>query len=778
MIVKYFNLVLILASLAANAQKGDLSGQVIDADSESAIPFATIIVENSASPLGAVCDENGNFLLQGLNAGRYNITASVIGYAPARIMEVMVNPGKMSRIEFRLKEAYLELGEAEVQVVEKKEEALNSMAIISARQLNAEEARRYAGGFDDPARLVTAFAGVAGNIGSNGIVIRGNSPKGVLWRLEGMPISNPNHFAEVSGIGAGGVTALSSQMLASSDFFTGAFPAEYGNALSGVFDLNLRNGNNLAREHTFQAGILGIDFASEGPFKLNQQSSYLFNYRYSTFGLIQPLLPEEAGKIGYQDLSFKLNFPDTRLGQISIWSLGLMDVQDSYPEKDSLLWHYEGDNVGYHVRLNNGVVGVSSKKYINEDLFLKNSFSISGDEIGVSQFVYAGDYSDYPDAELSYRTTNYRFQSLVNAKLTSNHTNRSGILINKQHYNIDINSAEEEIGVLEPLVQATGDAWLLQGFSQSSFRIMDNFQLISGLNLHYFSVNEDISIEPRVAFRYAFSNSHKISLAYGKHSQTERLNFYLEDIPSGQGYQKANRDLAMSKAHHVVLGYDRSLTEFSRLKVELYYQHLYDIPVIADSSFSMLNLKYDWFTGSELNNDGKGENYGLEITLERFLNKGWFYILTASFFDSNYLGGDGRRRSTVYDQEVIANLMLGKEWIYGKDNNKIVNLSARYTYMGGEKIIPVDEIASLEQQLTVLEYHDSYSQQAPGRNLLHLSFSYRINHKKFSGIWSVQVLNALGSSEYFGDQYNTRTQRIDRNEEVLVIPNIGYKIEW
>jgi hypothetical protein len=98
--------------------------------------------------------------------------------------------------------------------------------------------------------------------------------------------------------------------------------------------------------------------------------------------------------------------------------------------------------------------------------------------------------------------------------------------------------------------------------------------------------------------------------------------------------------------------------------------------------------------------------------------------------------------------------------------------------MGGEKIIPVDEIASLEQQLTVLEYHDSYSQQAPGRNLLHLSFSYRINHKKFSGIWSVQVLNALGSSEYFGDQYNTRTQRIDRNEEVLVIPNIGYKIEW
>ena len=127
--------------------------------------------------------------------------------------------------------------------------------------------KRYAGAIDDPARMVSAFAGVNGNAeGDNDIVVRGNSPRGILWRLEGVEIPNPNHFASEGATG-GPINALNSNMLGNSDFYTGAFAPEYGNALSGVFDMKLRNGNNEQREYSATLSVLGTDLTAEGPFK-------------------------------------------------------------------------------------------------------------------------------------------------------------------------------------------------------------------------------------------------------------------------------------------------------------------------------------------------------------------------------------------------------------------------------------------------------------------------------------------------------------------------------
>ena len=115
------------------------------------------------------------------------------------------------------------------------------------------------------------------------------------------------------------VNLISSQLLSNSDFFTSAFPAEYGNALAGVFDIKLRTGNNENREYAFQAGLLGIDFAAEGPFIKGKEASFLFNYRYSTFGLMvdMSLLPTEQIP-RYQDLSFKINLPTKKAGLFSL----------------------------------------------------------------------------------------------------------------------------------------------------------------------------------------------------------------------------------------------------------------------------------------------------------------------------------------------------------------------------------------------------------------------------------------------------------------------------
>lgn len=258
----------------------NITGRIYDAATEEGLPFCTVKI--SYENQGVVTDSLGYFTFREIPVGRYDVKASYMGYASIIVKDVIVTSSRETRLEIPLQERAAELGEAVVTPKVIKYMPLNNMNMSSGRMLSVEEAGRFAGGLDDPARLAGAFAGVATNIGDNGITVRGNAPKLMQWKLEGIEIPNPNHFGEVGGFGGGGITALSSHVLGNSDFLTGAFPAEYGNALSGVLDLKLRTGNSNRREHTASFGTMGIDFSSEGPFKKDGKASYLFNYRYST----------------------------------------------------------------------------------------------------------------------------------------------------------------------------------------------------------------------------------------------------------------------------------------------------------------------------------------------------------------------------------------------------------------------------------------------------------------------------------------------------------------
>ena len=272
----------------------NIRGRVIDAATEEGLPFGTVKLTYQGQMV--VTDSLGYFQFKNIPVGRYDLEASYVGYAPVVMKDIIVISSKETQILIPLQEMSSELNEVVVTPKVIKYQPLNNMNLSSGRMLSVEEAGRFAGGLDDPARLAGAFAGVATNIGDNGITVRGNAPKLLQWKLEGVEIPNPNHFGEVGGFGGGGLTALSSLVLGNSDFLTGAFPAEYGNALAGVFDLKLRTGNNNNWEHTMSLGTMGIDLSSEGPFKKGGKSSYLFNYRYSTLWMISSFLPDGAGQ--------------------------------------------------------------------------------------------------------------------------------------------------------------------------------------------------------------------------------------------------------------------------------------------------------------------------------------------------------------------------------------------------------------------------------------------------------------------------------------------------
>ncbi len=762
---------------------GQIEGQVIrgtimDALTQSTLPGAIVIIEGSNPQIGAITDENGEFNFENISPGRYNLRVSFLGYQDYVFREVLVGSGKEVVLNAGLTELSENIDEIQVVARTSKEQPINTMATISARQLSVEEANRYAGGFDDPARLAGSFAGVASEIGNNGIVIRGNSPRNLLWRMEGVEISNPTHFANVTAFGAGGTTALSSQMLANSDFYTGAFPAEYGNALSGVFDVRMRTGNNQNYEHTFQAGIVGIDFASEGPFKKGGGSSYLFNYRYSTYSLLGPLIPEEAGNIGYQDLSFKMNFPTKGAGNFSLWGIGAIDSQDRDPIENPEDWETEIDKQGYELNLSMGAVGLTHKMLFNEDTYLHTTLALSGNNTKTKYDELENQMELQPKERVNNSTWKYTLSSTINHKFGAKHSNRSGIVLNQHFYDVKNQEAENVGDDLSTSANENGNTFSAEAYSQSLLKLNNKLELNLGIHLHYFGLNDEISIEPRIGAEWQITPSQSIGLAYGLNSRIEMIGFYLAQHENNGSIIQPNKNLKMTKAHHFGLAYDININKNTRLKIEPYYQYLYDVPVIPNSYFSLQNLELDWFFNETLINDGTGTNIGVDFTLERFLRKGFYYLATASLFDSKYKGGDGIERNSLYNKNYILNLLVGKEWQVGKNNTNLFSINGRYSLMGGDHYTALMYDETISTGMLTYDYANAYKQQEDPANVLSLSFSYRKNKSNHASIWSLHILNVLGYDEYRGYDFNLQTGLPEMQFDQIMVPNLSYKIEF
>ncbi|MFH2141458.1 MAG: TonB-dependent receptor [Bacteroidota bacterium] len=769
----------LVSSVTINAQKitQTIKGVVYDIESNNPLYGASIIILETNPITGTITDSEGRFKIDSVTVGRYNLLVSYIGYQSYYIREIIVGSGKEVVLNIELKESVNELEQVVVEAHSNKSNAINSMTTLSAKQISIEEANRYAGGFDDPARLVSSYAGVAYNVGNNGIIIRGNSPKGLLWKMEGVQIPNPNHFADYISLGGGAVTALSSNTMASSDFFTGAFPAEYGNALAGVFDINLRNGNVDKREHTFQASFIGIDFASEGPFRKGKRSTYLFNYRYSTLGLLSPILPKEMGKLTYQDLSFKFNFP-TKVGVFSFWGIGAYDYQGKEPLSDSTKWENSNDRKEYITILTMFATGLNYNKIINSRTYFKSTIALTENSFVWSQKRYDDDLNLMPKRTLDDYRWKYSFSGFLNHKFNSKHTNRTGYIINRLMYDIDLKNAAEYGDPLVSYVSERGGSNLIQFYSQSKINFSDKLVLNAGVHSQYFALNDNYTIEPRIGLRWKFSPHQTISFAYGLHSQLEIIHLYLIEQVTANGIVLPNKNLDFAKAHHYVFGYEFQIKENLNIKIEPYYQHLYDIPVVPNSYLSTINMTDIWNFNDSLINKGTGKNIGFDLTLERYLSNGYYYLFTASLFDSKYKGGDNIERNTKYNKNYVFNILYGKEWKIGRDNKNLLNVNFRMSYMGGDRIVPINVNETMNHKEIIEDINRAYEQKLKDAPILSLSFSYRRNKPEHSSIWSLHIINALCHKDFQEYEFNEEEGKIEKIEDLLVIPNISYKIEF
>ncbi len=668
-------------------------GQVFDKDSKTTLPFATVHILGTDPAVGTTTDVDGVFIINNVPVGRYTIKVSFVGYADAYIPEILLGSAKEAVVTVELSEQVQSLREITIRGTNG--EPVNEMAIVNAKPFNAEETARYAATIGDPARMAQVFAGVSGtDDASNEIVIRGNSPNWLLWRLEGVEIPSPNHFAE-EGYSSGAVSILSVNMLGSSDFYTGAFPAEYGNALSGVFDINLRNGNNKENEFTFQAGVLGIDLSAEGPFKKGYDGSFLFNYRYSTLSLLNDMNIQVSENTisDYQDLSFKINLPTKKAGTFSLWGIGGLSSSDEQYAPDSVEYYDDGyiddTKAGMYAAGLSHTIFTDKQSYIHTVISSSSSYSSQNFEEMDSFGNFNGTFFD----ELENRA--FRISSYYNRKISSRLALRAGLILNKLNYKYYTRSREDSTQAWNTYLDSDGKTNLYQGYVQSKYKFSDNLIFTAGLNYQHFALSNDNSIEPRLGLAVILPNEQKLGFGYGKHSKHEKLPVYLVENEQPDGsVNMPNTSLQMSRAHHFIASYEKMIGKDVLFKTEAYYQYIGNLPVPTNPDKYWSPIFGGLLPDDTLANIGKGRNYGLEFTIQKFFSKGYYFLFTSSLFDSKYKPADGKWHDTRYNINYINNFVGGKEFKWG--DNRMVGLNAKMIWSGGKRQTPIDLDASTE----------------------------------------------------------------------------------
>ncbi len=764
-----------LLTLKAQGLTQTVRGVIYDVDSKTPLIGANVYVLGSSPILGAVTDVEGKFRIENVPVGRINLRVSSMGYEEKTVSNLLISSAKETVLDIDLPESVVALEEAVVTARKNKSEVLNSMATVSSKAFSVEETNRYAGSLNDPARMVSSYAGVTGDVeGNNDIVVRGNSPKGILWRLEGVDIPNPNHFAE-NGSTGGPVNTLNPAMLSNSDFFSGAFAPEYGNALSGVFDVRFRKGNNEKREYTFSAGVLGVELAAEGPFKSGYEGSYLANYRYSSLALLDNAgLVDFGGIPKYQDVSFKVNLPTEKRGRFSIFGLGGISNITADDEEDGVVY-----GTGY-MDANLGVLGVNHTYTMNKKTYIKSSLSASTSESRLTEDGFTDDGETFTGFRSRFRENAVRLSSTLNRKIDSRLRIQSGAILSRLNYDMKEEQDVLNTGGFTTRVNSSGNTFLMQAFTSWKYRMYKDLTVVAGLHFSHLMLNNNISLEPRLGVKWQFTPKQNISLGIGKHSKVENISTYMASTDEENALFTPNENLELTKALHFVLGYGNLLGENLHFKAEVYYQYLYDVPVENDptSTFSIINLSGS-FSTRELVNEGTGKNYGAELTLERFFNNNFYYLLTTSLYKSKYKAMDGVERNTRYDANYACNLVLGKEFKVGSGKkNKTIGINTKMSLLGANHYTPIDFEAS--QEVGYTKYHEDQIFSLKGDDVffINLGLSYRVDKRKTTHEFKLDVTNLTNNQAVTRTYYNGRREEIETGKQLPFLPNIVYTIKF
>jgi hypothetical protein len=761
----------------AFGQAQQVRGRIFDKKTDEPLIGAGIVLVGTQPIVGTTTDTEGHFALT-VPYGRHQFAVQFIGYTGAGLSDVLVTAGKEVIIEIGLEESVTKLSEVVVKGTTEKAHAVNDMVTLSSKSFSLQEVLRYSGSRNDVARMAANFAGVfVANDQRNDLIIRGNSPTGVAYRIEGINVPNPNHFATLGTTG-GPVSAINPNMLKKSDFLTGAFPAEYGNATAGVFDIGLKSGNKEKFEFTTQlAAFSGLEAMAEGPLNRAKTQSFAVAYRQSFLELLNAFnvnigisaIPK------YNDLSFKLDFGRTPIGRLSVWGLGGTSSINTYSSTTN-------DNFA---KSKLGTIGLDHRLLIGNTAYIKTTIAYSG---ALSTF------DNYQKDTLSKTTTRDYYErdlnktlsivSALNKKFGARHALRTGISADIYQLESSAQSLKETTWIQTR--NFAGQVGLLRAFAQSQYKISESLTLNAGLHAQYLTLNKKAVIEPRLALKWAFTPTQNLSFGYGLHSQMQPLPVYLYQTPpqyAAENYARTNENLDFTRSQHFVLGYQAQITEGWSFKADAYYQAISRVPVEQKvSSFSVLNTgaSFGFPDMDSLVNKGTGQNYGLELTLEKSFLNGYYSLLTTSFFQAKYKGSDDVTRSTAFNNQFIINVLAGKEFKVNRQKDDVITFDLKVSYAGGRRYTPIDLEKSRVAKVAVYDYANTLGASFSPFFRMDAKAGYRINDKKHkvSHHFFSEVQNLTNHANPFMKTYDAKAEKIRTSYQIFIFFDLLYRLQF
>lgn len=815
--MRKISLILCILFCAFNglAQFQTLRGKITEKETNQPIQGAkvSIITLVNDSSLTAISNAQGEYQINQVPVGRQTVLVQYAKFTDVNIPNVIVSSAKEVILNIEMQEEVANMRVASVKA-SRTGQTNNQNALVSARLFTVEETDRYAGSRGDPARMASNFAGVQGaNDSRNDIIVRGNSPQGVLWRMEGIDIPNPNHFA-IPGTTGGPVSIINNKILANSDFFTGAFPAEYGNSTAGVFDLKLRNGNNRKNEFSTQFGFLGWDVLAEGPISKNKKSSFLMTYRYSTLAMFEAV----NFKIGtsavpqYQDASFKLNFPLGQKGNLSFFGIGgksRINIMIS-DQKESTGELYGDDDRDQLFGSSMGIIGSAFKWTINNKSYFNAVVSKSHQSVDahhqlvfrhITDTTYKKSEPVYHFAldsivknlEYTFRTNTTGAHLFINTKVNSNFSYRYGIQLTA--YNYLFQDSARNFDYMDTANywkwftrwNAKGHALMSMPYIQTKWQPNNKMVLSAGLTAQIYTIADNASntanlsaqfIQPRLGLRYKLNKKQALNFGVGVHSQAQPAYTYYYILPGNK--QPHNLGMGLTQSIHYIAGYERGIGKDKRFKAETYYQSLSNIPVnVKPSSFSLANTGsgFTRFFPDSLQNTGTAFNYGLELTMEKSFTKGYYYLATVSVFDAKYRGSDGVLRNSDFNTNYAANALFAKEW---KVSSKATfNIGGKLTFAGARRYSPMDTLASMRQR----EYIEQDAQKNSlkfGSNYqrFDLRLAYKINAKKVTHEFAFDFVNLTNRKNILNYSYTSEPPNYKKEYQLGFLPLFYYKLDF
>ena len=822
--------ILLLGSMTLGAQTltQTIRGTVVDAESKFPLPDAMLICDN----VQAFSDEYGQFEMD-VEIGRKIVAVQLFGYEPTSAV-VELNSAKQAVIRVAMTESTVKLDEVEV-VAAPRGEVKNEMAVVSARKFSVEETNLYAGSRGEPARMATNFAGVQGSDDTrNDIVVRGNTPAGILYRFEGINIPNPNHFA-IPGTGGGPVTILNNKYIQSGDFYTGAWPGEYGNAIAGVFDLEMRDGNNATPfEGSFQFGLLGVELMAEGRLGKEKPNapSYLVLGRYSTLGMASTLgIPLGTTAIpNYADGAFRLTFPQKDGSKLSFWGMGgtsnlVIDITGT--DSTRVTGDFEGIGTvdrDQYFDTHMGVIGATYLKRLNKSSYLKSGAAVSRSAIHARNNKVFRSIDTVATDELYWRVDsspkilNYWYnETKVHGythyakKIDARQSIKAGV--NVDYVMVDYLDSTRIVNGLTGTISpwefpwgtdqgtATTDGYaIVQPFISYKNRLTDKLTMTAGLTALYSSINTNSlsPVEPRIGLNYDVDKHNKLFTGAGYHSQMQSSYLYyyrgsqatpqaIADSVYGTEY---NKGMGLTKSAHLVAGWEHNFDYPIRIKFETYYQYLWDVPVeMVPSYFSLVNggTGFGRLWAEPLENGGRGRNYGVEFTAEHYYRNGFYSLFTGSLFDAKYKGSKNLEAAegaaddiwvnTTFNGRYAFNFIMAKNFQVSKYG--VLNLGTKVSSIGGRWFGVTDTVASaIGSELEFVDDNTFNSEQYRPYFRLDFKIGYKWNFLNLAHEFALDISNITNNRNILTLTYLPETQEVVENYQLGLFPVFYYKIDF